>query len=149
MKRLLIVVFMFPCLISCKSKNALSMQDFSNDEQNVFDVSILCEKPYDFLLILDEGTYLFQFDLSKYNIQSLVEDQWLGEKIFFILDKKIIKQINVDYYISEPKKHHGYISFFYETKPSTEYIYRDYKDSIFHIKIKKNLKNDSYCYYLE
>ena len=123
------------------------MKDFHSDQ--TFDLSALCDEPYDFLLILDEGNFLSQVDLQEYEFDYQEEKQWLGEKIFFILGKKIVKQINVDYYISEPKDSYGYVSFFYGTDSSDNVILRDSKNSVFHKKRIQKLKNNSYCCYLE
>ena len=143
------ILYLFFCLLffSCKKSEVLSMKDFHSDQ--TFDLSVLCDEPYDFLLILDEGNFLSQVDLQEYEFDYQAEKQWLGEKIFFILGKKIVKQINVDYYISEPKDSYGYVSFFYGSDPSDNVIFRDSKNSVFHKKRIQKLKNNSYCCYLE
>ena len=148
MKKLLIYIFTMFLFVACKANFVLSMKDFNNSE--VIDLNKLCEKEYDFLIILDEGNYLFQLDLKKYGIEDFNEEQqWLGEKIFFIHNNKIIKQVNIDYYVSEPKANYRYISFFLGEENIEGFIYRDYENSIFHRKFVQNLKNNSFCYYFE
>lgn len=148
--RKICIMFILLCIfISCKKNNVLSINSFNNED--VFDLTTLCDKPYDFLLIVAEGYYLSCFDLSDYGLESPYRElyQWCGEKIYFISNNKIIEQINVDYYISEPKDNYGYISFFPVGKSHDDYIYRDYNNSIFRVKTSQNLKYGSYCYYLE
>ena len=59
MKKLLIYIFTVFLFVACKADFVLSMKAFNNSE--VIDLNKLCEKEYDFLIILDEGNYLFQF----------------------------------------------------------------------------------------
>ena len=149
MKKGWILLLISILIISCKQSAVLSMKDFDN--KDVFDLSLLCDEPYDFLLIVDEGYYLSDFDLSSLKLEVSHKElyQWCGEKIYFISNKKIINQVHVDYYVSEPKEHYGYVSFFPVGTSSNNYIYRDYNNSVFYRKTVQKLNYDSYCYYLE
>ncbi len=106
-------------------------------------MSVLCNQKFDCLIILDEGTTLEQYD-----IQNLSEQKWLGQKIIFVKNNEIVKQVNLSYYVSEPKKNH-YLSFFYEVKPSDKYIKRNFNDCVFSIISKQQIGENSICYYLQ
>lgn len=93
------ILFFFSLCISCKIQNEQNYIINELKNYNKIDLKILVKQEYDFLIVLDEGA-----TIKQYNIYEDVESNWLGQKIIFFKNNKIIKQINLDYFISKPDK---------------------------------------------
>lgn len=142
-KRNILIIFLLTIsFVSCRNHDeTLIIKKLA--KYNQIDLSVLCNQKFDCLIILDEGTTLEQYD-----IQNLSEQKWLGQKIIFVKNNEIVKQVNLSYYVSEPKKNY-YLSFFYEVKPSDKYIKRNFNDCVFSIISKQQIGENSICYYLQ
>lgn len=137
------ILFFLSLCVSCKIKNE---QNYIINElkiNNKIDLGILVNQEYDFLIILDEGA-----TLKQYNISEELEAKWLGQKIIFFKNNRITKQINLDYYISRLEKK-NYLSFFDAVNPNAYYIKRARGESVFSLKNVTKIGNDSYCYFAE
>lgn len=141
-----LVLFLTLFSFSCNNKTIISMKNFRN--KPVVDLSSLCREKYDFLLILDKGNFLSGLDFYKYNLNPFNDSVWLGQKILFVRNGNVIKEVDIEYYISEPKKNFNYISFFKNSYVSEEIIYREASDSVFYVDHKEVLDNNSFCCYL-
>ncbi len=140
----LYLFFMFWFIMfSCKIHNEQNYIVKELMENNEVDLGIFVNNEYDYLIILDEGA-----SLKQYGIIKGIEKDWLGQKIIFFKDEKIIKQINLSYYVSEPSEK-NYLSFFYQSKPGEYYIKREKGNSIFRLVMISKINNDTYCFYLK
>ncbi len=107
MKNRQFILYLF-CFIlhSCKMHNEQNLIIKELKENSGIDLGVFVNQKYDYLIILDEGASLRQYD-----IHNDIEKDWLGQKIIFFKDEKIIRQINLSYYVSEPSEK-NYLSFF-------------------------------------
>lgn len=140
----LILSILFCCIIySCKIYNEQNLLIKELKENSGIDLGVFVNHEYDYLIILDEGASLKQYDILNDS-----EKDWLGQKILFIKDEKIIKQINLSYYVSEPSEE-IYLSFFYQTKPNEYYIKRMKGNTFFYVTEISKIADDSYCFFLK
>ncbi|AGT44068.1 hypothetical protein [Treponema pedis] len=103
MKNIVFIITVILVFMSCSIKPSfisnietygyVDLQDFIKDE-------------FDYLLIVDEGNYISDIIPNINNDR----DFWLGQKIYFVKNDFIVKQINIEYYVSKPEM--DYISFF-------------------------------------
>ena len=139
----LLILFFSSILFSCTKQNEQTYIINELRKSNQIDLGILVNQEYDYLVILDEGSSLKQYDIYVNN-----DDNWLGQRIIFFKDNKILKQIDLDYYVSKPKKKY-YLSFFETVNPNTYFIKREKGNSVFTLTSVTKIGNDSYCYFLE
>lgn len=137
------ILVLFSLFISCKIQNEQNYIIKELKNYNKIDLEVLIKQEYDFLIVLDEGATLKQYDIYED-----VESNWLGQKIIFFKNNKIIKQINLDYYISKPDKKY-YLSFFDTDNPNSCYIKRTRDDSVFNLKNVEEIGINSFCYFVE
>lgn len=140
---LLFAIILINIFSSCRIVNIQNYIIKNLKVNNKIDLGQLVNQEYDYLIILDEGTTLKQYD-----IYDDIESNWLGQKILYFKNNKIIKQVNLSYYISEPNKK-NYLTFFNTTKPSEFYIKRINGDSVFHLKKVSKIGKNSFCYFVE
>lgn len=138
-----LILFFFSLCISCKIQNEQNYIINELKNYNKIDLKILVKQEYDFLIVLDEGATLKQYDIYED-----VESNWLGQKIIFFKNNKIIKQINLDYFISKPDKKE-YLSFFDTVNPNSCYIKRTRDESVFNLKKVIKIGKNSFCYFVE
>lgn len=137
------ILVLFSLFISCKIQNEQNYIIKELKNYNKIDLEVLIKQEYDFLIVLDEGATLKQYDIYED-----VESNWLGQKIIFFKNNKIIKQINLDYYISKPDKKY-YLSFFDTDNPNSCYIKRTRDDSVFNLKNVEEIGINPFCYFVE
>ena len=108
-------------------------------ETGEVDLAEFINKDFDYIFIAAEGYYISEFEKD---IKNDKRDYWY-EKVYFVKDNVIIKQINIKGYVSEPSRR-DYISFFRVLRagePDSNYIKRFKGDTCFkciHIREYEN-----------
>lgn len=70
------ILVLFSLFISCKIQNEQNYIIKELKNYNKIDLGVLIKQEYDFLIVLDEGATLKQYDIYED-----VESNWLGQKI--------------------------------------------------------------------
>ena len=111
-------------------------------ETGEVDLADFINKDFDYIFIVAEHYYISEFEKD---IKNDKRDYWY-EKIYFVKDNRIIKQINIEGYVSEPSRR-DYISFF--PKYEIKYIKRFKGDTCFKCVYIREFENGFKKYWLE
>lgn len=117
-KKIFLVCTVMFFICSCSSSPENTMIRDARKYGKV-DLSKFIDEDFDYIVIVNQGDYIDEFIK---NIQNN-KNSWPGEKIYFVKDNFVIKQINISYFASEPECR-NYVSFFLDANDHSYYIKR-------------------------
>ncbi|MEL5719962.1 MAG: hypothetical protein P1P59_02395 [Treponemataceae bacterium] len=137
MKKIFFIAFIPFIICSCTVEENIIWEASKYGEITLED---FIDEDFDYMLVVNQGRYISDF------MEHIENDEydWLGEKIYFVKDNLIIKQINISYFVSEPDRK-NYISFFLHEK--VDYIKRYKGDTRFKLIFIQDLGNSFKWYF--
>ncbi len=113
MEKIFVLCLLMFIIFSCPTENAMIRKAKKHE---TVDLSEFIDEDFDDVYIVDANWYISDFIKNiagDYNAETY--DYWGAQKIYFVKDNMIIKQINCRYYISEPDSR-DYIRFIMPNK---------------------------------
>lgn len=143
MEKIFVLCFLMFIIFSCPTENAMIRKAKKHE---TVDLSEFIDEDFDDVYIVDANWYISDFIKNiagDYNAETY--DYWGAQKIYFVKDNMIIKQINCRYYISEPDSR-DYIRFIMPNK--VKYIKRSKENTCFTCDHVYELTNGfkKYCF---